>query len=194
MTQTKRIIFHHQNMVQLQHSSNWDKKNLWNVFFFKAEHCGKMARNLLLYFSFLTLQGPPPHIDAFQTNIFSWFNGILTKSQWLLGSWDREIWYKKIIFYFINLRCRLLRWPPRPQKEKVSIILREVGVAPSMTVPCPIGWSNCDWKNMKYILSLQLVISSLSKWSSLFICSLFPSSIVQEFSDDSSIVSFQSSI
>ena len=60
------------------------------------------------------LQGPPPHIDAFQTNIFSWFNDTVIQSQWFLGLWDREIWYKTLFFHFINLT-----WPPRPQKEKI---------------------------------------------------------------------------
>ena len=60
------------------------------------------------------LQGPPTHIDAFQTNIFSWFNDTVIKSQWFLGSWDKEIWYKTLFFHFINVQ-----WPPRPQKEKI---------------------------------------------------------------------------
>ena len=89
----------------------------------------------IVVFSFkirIFLQGPRSQIDAFQTNIFSWINDILIKNQWFLGFWDREIWYETFIFYFINLR-----WPPQPQKEKVSRILREVGVAPSMIVPRP---------------------------------------------------------
>ena len=60
------------------------------------------------------LQGPPTHIDTFQTNIFSWFNDTVIQSQWFLGLWDREIWYKTLFFHFINLT-----WPPWPQKEKV---------------------------------------------------------------------------
>ena len=40
------------------------------------------------------VQGPPTHIDAFQTNIFSWFNDTVIQSQRFLGLWDREIWYK----------------------------------------------------------------------------------------------------
>ena len=50
---------------------------------------------------YLVLQGPPTHIDVFQTNIFSWFNDTVIQSQWFLGLWDREIWYK--CFFFTSL-------------------------------------------------------------------------------------------
>ena len=60
------------------------------------------------------VQGPPTHIDTFQTNIFSWFNDSVIQTQWFLGSWDREIWYKTLFFHFFNLT-----WPPWPQKEKI---------------------------------------------------------------------------
>ena len=68
--------------------------------------------------TFITLQGPPTHIDTFQTNIFSWFNDTVIQSQWFLGSSDREIWYKTLFFHFINLT-----WPPhrdRITEAKVS--------------------------------------------------------------------------
>ena len=69
------------------------------------------AWNISMY-----LQGPRTPIDAFQRNIFfSWFNDILIKSQWILGSSDREILYKTFSFCLINLT-----WPPGPQKEKVK--------------------------------------------------------------------------
>ena len=71
------------------------------------------------------IQGPRTQIDAFQTNNFSWLKDIHVKSQWFLGSWDREIWYKTFNFYFINLT-----WPPQPQKAKVPTFLWDVGVAP----------------------------------------------------------------
>ena len=38
------------------------------------------------------LQGPRTQIDAFQTNIFSLLNDILTKRKLFLETWDREIW------------------------------------------------------------------------------------------------------
>ena len=66
-------------------------------------------------FVHMHIQGPPTHIETFQTNIFSWFNDSVIQTQWFLGSWDREIWYKTLIFHFINLA-----WPPQPQKEKIQ--------------------------------------------------------------------------
>ena len=50
-----------------------------------------------------------------EEHFFSWFNDILIKSQWILGSSDREILYKTFSFCLINLT-----WPPGPQKEKVK--------------------------------------------------------------------------
>ena len=69
------------------------------------------------------VQGPRTQIDAFQTNIFSWLNDILTKRKLFLETWDREIWYKTFSFYFINLT-----WPPQPQKGKVAKNLQDVGM------------------------------------------------------------------
>ena len=60
------------------------------------------------------LQGYRTRFETFHTNNFSWINDIVIKSQWFLGSWDREIWYKTFDFYFINLT-----WPPRPRKENI---------------------------------------------------------------------------
>jgi hypothetical protein len=86
------------------------------------------------------IQGPRTQIDAFQTNNISWMNDIHVKSQWFLGSWDREIWYQTFNFYFINLT-----WPPQPQKAEVPTFLRDVGVAPpwcchTLVISAPRSW------------------------------------------------------
>ena len=81
------------------------------------------------------LQGPRTQIDAFQMNFFSWFNDILIKSQCFLEFWDREISYKTFSFCFINLT-----WPPRPQKEQVQKMLRDVGVALSWYNAMPLSF------------------------------------------------------
>jgi outer membrane receptor for monomeric catechols len=60
------------------------------------------------------IQSPPTHIVAFQTNIFSWFNDTVIKSQWFLGLEIRRFDIKHYFFHFINLT-----WPPQPQKEKI---------------------------------------------------------------------------
>jgi hypothetical protein len=44
----------------------------------------------------ITLQGHWNQIDRLNTNNFSWLNESLVKRQHLLGSWNREIWYKTI--------------------------------------------------------------------------------------------------
>ena len=65
-------------------------------FFSEFQLWPKLLLNLVIF----PLQGPQTQIDAFQTNIFSWFNDILIKTQWFLGSWVREIWHKTFIFLF----------------------------------------------------------------------------------------------
>ena len=119
---TVTIIFHNDD---LSLSLTWLFTNIFSVlncFILIAE-----INQSLLKISFITtcyIQGPRTQIDAFQTNIFSWLNDIVIKTQWFLGSWGREIWYKILSFCFINLT-----WPPWPQKEKVQKLLWDVGVA-----------------------------------------------------------------
>ena len=91
---------------------NWLNLEKITFFFLQLQSCDRHSitfRNHLKY-----IQGPPTHIDIFQTNIFSWFNDSVIQTQWFLGSWDREIWYKTLFFHFFNLT-----WPPWPQKEKI---------------------------------------------------------------------------
>ena len=40
----------------------------------------------------ILLQDPRTQIDAFQMNMFSWLDDILTKIKLFLESWDGEIW------------------------------------------------------------------------------------------------------
>ena len=109
------------------------------------------------------IQGLSTHIDAFQTNIFSWFNDTVFKSQWYLGFWDREIWCKILVFSFINLK-----WPPGPQKEKIQQILRDVGVAHTWVCHTLVPQDQNSWvlglSYEVYIFSvLALVLSEIDQ-------------------------------
>ena len=107
----------------------------------------------LVDFCLVLLQGPSTHIDAFQTNIFSWFNDTVFKSQWFLGSWDREIWYETLFFHFINLT-----WPPWPQKEKIQNIWRDVGVGPPWICHALFPQAQSSWVSG---ISYEVYISSV---------------------------------
>ena len=120
------------------------------------------------------LQGLPTHIDAFQMNIFSWFNDTVIQSQWFLGLWDREIWYKTLFFHFINLT-----WPPRPQKEKIYNFWRDVGVGPPWVCHALVPRAQSSWvlglSYEVYIFSvLALVLSEIDQRqeATLFLFSL----------------------
>ena len=127
----------------------------------------------IFYINYL-VQGPPTHIDAFQTNIFSWFNDTVIQSQWFLGLWDREIWYKTLFFHFINLT-----WPPQPQKEKIIFFWRDVGVGPPWVCHALVPQAQSSWvlglSYEVYIFSvLALVLSEIDQRqeATLFLFSL----------------------
>ena len=101
------------NDVSETHTDSYEN-NVWNTF-------RKKYQTFILN---KVLHGPPTQIDEFQTNIFSWSNDTVIQSQWFLGSWDTEIWYKTS-FHFINLT-----WPPQPQKEKIKKNWSDQGVRP----------------------------------------------------------------
>ena len=109
------------------------------------------------------VQGPPTHIDAFQTNIFSWFNDTVIQSQWFLGLWDREIWYKTIFFHFINLT-----WPPRPQTEEICIFWRDLGVGPPWVCHALVLWAQSSWVlglSYEVYIFFCTSIGSVRNWS-----------------------------
>ena len=68
------------------------------------------------------VQGHRTRFETFQTNNFSWFNDILFKDQWFVGSWVVEIYAWLIIWNFFDLTqpqqppmCKLVKknWEKR---------------------------------------------------------------------------------
>ena len=49
------------------------------------------------------IQGHRTRFETFQTNNFSWFNDIVYKDQWFLGSWVVEIYAWSITWNFFDL-------------------------------------------------------------------------------------------
>ena len=118
-----------------------------------SENQDEFLKSLFFDLQKCVIQGPSTHIDAFQTNIFSWFNDTVFKSQWFLGSWDREIWYETLFFHFINLT-----WPPWPQKEKIQNIWRDVGVGPPWICHALFPQAQSSWVSG---ISYEVYISSV---------------------------------
>ena len=124
--QKSKWLPHIQTKIQLMNSSEifWSAQRVW-----------KPSNQCL----FINVQGPPTHIDVFQTNIFSWFNDTLIQNQWFLGLWDREIWYKTFSF---SLHQPHMASTTSERKDIKFLKKCGRGALMGMPRPCPLGSSS----------------------------------------------------
>jgi hypothetical protein len=99
----------------------------------------------------------------------TFFHGLMTfksKVNDFLEFWDREIWFKTLGFYFINLT-----WPPRSLKKKRTKTFTGGGCGASMIIPHPFLSGSKKLSIRAYFFCVRISSFRILKKTGDFFCS-----------------------